>query len=178
MKAIKIIPLAAVLVALFSYSFISAAEPGGERQGGKQRFIQELGLTDEQAEQLEDLRAAHQKQMADLKAELKKSMIDLRSLTSDADFTREEFLAQHEKVTQNRNAIADARANHMLDVYDKLTSEQREKFVEKMGQFGKHGKKGFRGRRGGGPDEPGFERRGHRHGRGYGNTVPEAEKDM
>lgn len=113
-----------------------------------------LNLTDSQKEQLEKLRLDHQKAMVELKAKLEKAEIELREVTSKADFSRNEYLAAHNKIAKTRDEIQLAAANHRMDVLDLMNKDQRKILLEER-KFNQ-GKKffGMKGRGGCGFDGP------------------------
>ncbi len=114
-------------------------------------IMQELKLTDTQKDKLFSLRTEFQKKMVDLKAELQKNMISVRELRNSDNINRKEVLALTDKINDSRNKIAIARANHLMDMYEVLTPDQRaqlKKIKGKMHRMGKmkHRKEMMRGK--------------------------------
>ena len=115
------------------------------RMGGKQRpngmmfqkmnFMKKLNLTDQQKEKIADLRISFQKQMIDLRADLQKSKLDLKALRLNDNLSRADVTAAVEKINKNRDAISLAVANHMMDVYEILTPDQRKIARQEMGMM-------------------------------------------
>ena len=84
-----------------------------------------LNLTDAQKDQISKLRTDFQTKMVDLKATLQKNKIALKSLAQKQDLTRDEVLSSVEAVNKAKNDIAIAFANHLMDIREILTPEQR-----------------------------------------------------
>jgi Spy/CpxP family protein refolding chaperone len=96
---------------------------GGNMMKGK--IFEKLNLTDAQKGQMAKLRTDFQTKMVDLKANLQKDKIALKALRNKDDVTRDEVIASVEAVNKSRDAISVAMANHLMDVRDILTPEQR-----------------------------------------------------
>jgi Spy/CpxP family protein refolding chaperone len=113
----------------------------GEGFEGHMKFIREkLHLTDQQVSKIESLRSEHMKKMVDLKADLKKNMIDLKSIREKDNFTRADVISGVEKGNKIKNDMTLAKANHLLDIWETLTPEQK-KLVKENPQWlmgGKH----------------------------------------
>ena len=84
-----------------------------------------LNLTDAQKDQISKLRTDFQTKMVDLRATLQKNKIALKSLAQKQDLTRDEVLSSVEAVNKAKNDIAIAFANHLMDIREILTPEQR-----------------------------------------------------
>jgi Spy/CpxP family protein refolding chaperone len=98
----------------------------GKDFAGHVKFMREkLKLTDQQVSKIEGLRAEHMKKMIDLKAELQKSMIDLKSIREKDNFTRADVISGVEKSNKIKNDMALAKANHLFDIWETLTPEQK-----------------------------------------------------
>lgn len=89
------------------------------------RNHEQLNLTDQQKAKLEDLRMQHQEKMVDMRAELDKARIETQRLRRSDKLNRSDVINQTKKMSNIRNKMAEARANHMMDVYELLTDEQR-----------------------------------------------------
>ena len=113
----------------------------GEGFEGHKKFLREkLHLTDQQVSKIESLRSEHMKKMVDLKADLKKNMIDLKSIREKDNFTRADIISGVEKANKIKNDMALAKANHLMDLWETLTPEQK-KLVKENPQWlmgGKH----------------------------------------
>jgi Spy/CpxP family protein refolding chaperone len=130
MKSIKII-LAVLLLVIAST--IAGAQPKGNDKGhgpegpmGHMKQIREkLHLTDQQVSKIEALRSDQMKKMVDLKGNLKKTMIDLKAIKDKDNFSRNDVLAQVDKINKAKDEIAMAKANHLMDLWEILTPEQQ-----------------------------------------------------
>jgi len=127
-KTLYIILIGLLITAFASYQ--NFAQPKKERMQFKERVMEKLDLTDQQEEQIETLRLKHQKEMIDLKADLKKQELTLKELKSKKNFTRNDFLNTVKKISEAKNNIALAQANHKMDVYELLTDEQKDKWLK------------------------------------------------
>jgi Spy/CpxP family protein refolding chaperone len=93
---------------------------------GHIKFMREkLHLTDQQVTKLEGLRSEHMKKMIDLKADLEKSMIDIKSIREKDNFTRTDVISGVEKSNKIKNDMALSKANHLFDIWETLTPEQK-----------------------------------------------------
>ena len=90
-----------------------------------QKIFAKLNLTDAQKDQIAKLRTDFQTKMVDLKANLQKDQIALKALRNKDDVTRDEVITSVEAVNKSKNAISLAWANHLMDIRDILTPDQR-----------------------------------------------------
>jgi len=97
----------------------------GKRNRDKDRIHEKLNLTDEQETKIESLRISHQKQMIDFRAELEKKELELQELKYKGEYTREDYIGKIKELSEIRNRIQLARANHQMDVYELLDPEQK-----------------------------------------------------
>ncbi|MBT3254414.1 MAG: periplasmic heavy metal sensor [Candidatus Marinimicrobia bacterium] len=149
----RIIPLLLLVVALPTYALKGPAKEGAGQ--GKAGRLQEMQLTEEQEDQMQDLRYAHEKILIGLKADLKTAQLELKKLKQADEPNKKKIHAQIEKVGKQRIAIDKARADHHLEVRKVLTAEQFKVFKKKM-----RTRTGHKGGRKGGP--AGDRDQGHR----------------
>jgi Spy/CpxP family protein refolding chaperone len=97
----------------------------GKRDRDRDRIHEKLNLNDEQETKIEDLRISHQKEMIEIKAELGKKELELQELKNKGEYTREEYIGKIKELSEFRNRIQLARANHQMDVYELLDPEQK-----------------------------------------------------
>jgi Spy/CpxP family protein refolding chaperone len=115
----------------------------GMRHGmeGHKKFMREkLHLTDQQVSKVESLRSEQMKKMVDFKADLQKNKIDLKSIREKDNFTRGDIISNVEKANKIKNDMALAKANHLMDIWETLTPEQK-KLVKENPEWlmgGKH----------------------------------------
>ncbi len=97
----------------------------GKRNRNKDRIHEKLNLTDEQEAKIEDLRINHQKQMIDFRAELEKKELELQELKNKGEYTREDYIGKIKELSEIRNRMQLAGANHQMDVYELLDPAQK-----------------------------------------------------
>lgn len=133
--------LSILAVILMATAFVSVSNAQGRmgdnfnKQNFRDDLKKELNLTDAQQEKINSLRDANQKKMIDLRAQMQKDMISLRELKQKENANRNDVLAAVEKLNKSRNAIGLERTNHMLDVREVFTPEQRKLLKDKRGSF-------------------------------------------
>ena len=112
-------------------------ERRGMHQGDHYKMMKEkLNLSDTQKEAVEELTFSHKREMIDLKAAIEKNKLDMQELLSKGNYTREDYLSKVKTITDAKEKIAFAKANHRMDVYDLLTEEQRKTFDEMKCRMG------------------------------------------
>jgi Spy/CpxP family protein refolding chaperone len=125
-----------IIAAMIVLMFVTIATAGIYAQSPKvkmdkkgswmrENILDKLKLTDEQTDQISKLRTDFQTKMVDLKATLQKNTIALKALRKKDDLTRNEVIASVEAVNKAKNDIAIAIANHLMDIREILTPEQR-----------------------------------------------------
>jgi Spy/CpxP family protein refolding chaperone len=107
-----------------------------------------LGLTDDQADRLVDMRYELQKEMIKKKAALKEARLELRQLMRKAEVDKKAALSRQAELSALKADIARMRLEHRLEMRKVLSAEQLERWLkmcrkqgprEKMGHKGKHG---------------------------------------
>lgn len=119
-------------------SLVVAQEFPPEEKGFNQmRFnpMERLNLSEEQKTEFQTLHFKHQNQMIEANADLQKSELALQELKSNPNFTREELLAAVGKINDSRAKIELLKANHRMDIYEKLSPEQKKMWNEGQKQF-------------------------------------------
>ena len=100
-------------------------------QGDHYKMMKEkLNLTDTQNEAVEELHFSHKREMIDLKAAIEQVKLDKNELLSKGNYTRDDYLSKVKAISDAKEKMALAKANHRMDVYDLLTEEQRKTFDE------------------------------------------------
>ncbi len=99
---------------------------------GKEAWMDELGLSDEQIEKIDGLSTQWQKDRIDLEASVKKAQLSLDE-TIKGDASRAELEKTFENLSDAKMAYEKAQFEHVLDVRDELTDAQKEKFTPNMG---------------------------------------------
>ncbi len=131
MRKLNLAGIAAILfIALISTQFsYGQMERRGLNRGDHHKMMMEkLNLTDTQKEAVEELHFSHKREMIDLKAALEKKQLDKQELLSKGNYTRDDYLGKVTSVSDAKDKMALAKANHRMDVYDLLTEEQRTTF--------------------------------------------------
>jgi Spy/CpxP family protein refolding chaperone len=139
MRRFNLAGIAAILfIALISTQFsYSQMERRGMRLGDHHKMMMEkLNLTDTQKEAVEELHFNHKREMIDLKAALELKQLDKQELLSKGNYTRDDYLGKVTALSNAKDKMALAKANHRMDVYDLLTEEQRKTFDEMKGRMG------------------------------------------
>ncbi len=133
MRKLNSAGIAAILfIALISTQFsYGQMERRGMHQGYHHKMMMEkLDLTDTQKEAVEELHFSHKGEMIDLKSALEKKKLDRQELLSKGNYTRDDYLGNVKAISDAKEKIALAKANHRMDVYGLLTEEQRITFDE------------------------------------------------
>jgi len=127
-----------LIIVLFSTQFgYSQMERTGMHQGNHYKMMKEkLNLTDTQNEAVEELHFSHKREMIDLKADIEKKNLDRQELFTKGNYTRDDYLNKVKAISDAKEKMALAKANHRMDVYDLLTEEQRKIFDEMKGRMG------------------------------------------
>ncbi|MCK5050134.1 MAG: Spy/CpxP family protein refolding chaperone [Candidatus Cloacimonetes bacterium] len=115
--------------------FKDGGHPGmmqGMHNDGYQMMCEELDLTDEQQEQMEDLRIKNKKEMITAKANLELLEIDKRSAMKDKDFKQAKAVTK--KIFEKKQDIAISRIEQHEQRWSILTPEQKEKAEELKGE--------------------------------------------
>lgn len=127
---------AIAVIALFLMATLFVGESNAQGRMGKRQGMRmgqcfradvfsKLNLTDAQKDKINSLREAHQKTMIDLRAQVQKDALTLKDLRLKENVSRQEVISAVEKLNKSRDAMALARANHLLDVREVLTPDQR-----------------------------------------------------
>jgi len=132
----------AVLMLVFTAGISAQPSPGNGMGRGKALMAKKLNLTADQQKKIDELRTGHQRKMIDLRADIAKLQLDKKEMLKKGNYDRKTFLALDEKIIKQRNVIQTARANHQMDVYELLDSNQKEIWNSRpmMNGKGMHGK--------------------------------------
>lgn len=110
----------------------------GKRYRDKDRIHEKLNLTDEQETKIEGLRINHQKQMIEFRAELEKKELELQDLKNKGEYTRDDYIGKIKELSEIRNRMQLARANHQMDVYELLGPTQKATWNDFKKRFSGH----------------------------------------
>ena len=103
------------------------------RGEGMQRVLQQLDLTPEQLQQIEDIQEQSKNQAQALHQQMQTQREEMRSLLA-SDATPEQLQQQHQQTQDLHQQLGDNRFETMLQVREVLTSEQRTQMAELMAQ--------------------------------------------
>ena len=105
---------------------------GGPRSGGA-RLMEQLNLTAEQRQEIQEIRNEYQDKLEGRHQELRQAQDQLRELmvgiASDGDLR-----GQHQRVLGLRQGMAELYFDQMLEIRAVLTEEQRQEFSQLMQQ--------------------------------------------
>lgn len=107
-----------------------AQRPGHQRHHGfSERLIEELDLSDNQAEQIKEIYEQSRQEMVSLHEEAKEAKSDMQELWS-GNSSESQLRRQHDKVQDIHQKMGSQKFDTMLKVRRILTPEQREKMAE------------------------------------------------
>ncbi len=129
-----ILPLLLLALAVPSFGQKGAGKSGPRM--GQGFMIQELNLTAEQEEQMQNLRYDQEETLIKLRAKHQSAKLALRKLKQADEPNKKKIYAQIEKVGATRIAMDKARADHQMAIRKILTDEQFKMFQNKMGRMG------------------------------------------
>ncbi|MEE9553110.1 MAG: Spy/CpxP family protein refolding chaperone [candidate division Zixibacteria bacterium] len=155
------------ILTVFASILVLSAVASAQPRGGMMMAADELELTDQQIERLEDLRYQHQKEMIGRQAAVKEAKLELRELMRKTDVSEKGALAKQERVLKAKAEVARAKLKHKLAARKLLTEEQFEKWKKMKRGKGHRRGSGMKG----GCDGPGPGMGGHpgmRGGHGKG----------
>ncbi|AFY64927.1 Spy/CpxP family protein refolding chaperone [Geitlerinema sp. PCC 7407] len=146
--------------AFFSMPRVALAQnaPNGDREGKETRWLQDLGLSPDQLQQLQSIRGQYREPLQAKRTALRQAQDELRTrMTGDA--SDDEIRRQFQEVQRLRQEMAELRFESMLAARKIMTDEQRDRFAAKMQEHSRN-KKGPR---------QGQQGMGRGRGRGMGN---------
>ena len=120
-----------ILVLVFSLAY--AEHPRRDR-GEK---AEELGLTDEQMEDMREIRYNFEKTQIGLRAELKTSRLELRHLMMQEKPSQGEISKLVDRIADTQKRLLKQRVDKKLQMKEILTPEQFKKFMMMRGEYGK-----------------------------------------
>ena len=95
-----------------------------------QRFVSQIGLADEQQDQIREVVFAHARRMIDLKADVDKAGLDLAASVDQQDFDPAPVRAAYAVFQTARHKLENERFEMLLEVRQILTYEQWRKIEE------------------------------------------------
>lgn len=107
----------------------------GRMERGKDRLMQQLGLNQQQIRDMEAIRAKYKDRMQTSQQNLRQASEEMRRMMSGTA-SSDQIRQQHQKVQALRNEVEDLRFSSMLEMREKLTTEQRAKLDQLMKKRG------------------------------------------
>lgn len=140
MKTVSLKTLGAIVFVML-ISTAAFAQPGNRGGCNKGNGPDIPGLTEEQKQEMKNLRIEHQKEMLPLRNQLGELHAKLRTLSTGDDVNMKEVNKQLEAISSVKLQMAKKRAAHRQGIRKILNEEQRVFFDSHYGK-GFHGKKG------------------------------------
>ncbi len=91
-------------------------------------MFEKLNLTDDQKDKIDQLRLKNQEEMIDLRADMQKKRLAVKELQQKGSYSRSDYVDLVKNLNNSRDKINLARANHIMDIYELLTDQQKEIF--------------------------------------------------
>jgi len=107
---------------------------------------EELGLTDQQIDQIKEKFHSFKMQEIDARAEIKKTQLTLRMLRHDENSKESEVFRLIDDISRLRTDLQKARYSQHQEIKNILTDEQQQKIMELRKQKGEFGPRGVRGK--------------------------------
>ncbi|HEX2865993.1 MAG TPA: Spy/CpxP family protein refolding chaperone [Ignavibacteriales bacterium] len=124
--------IAVAIVAILPLGTLFAQQQQqGKGQGkfpGRQKFLQELNLTQDQKDQIQKLRTEHQKQMVDLRSEIAKTRIDIKSQFTGNNPDESKILDLTKKVSGIQADMKASAIKNWFQIYNLLNDQQKATF--------------------------------------------------
>lgn len=95
---------------------------------GRQKFLQELNLTQDQKDQIQKLRSDHQKQMVDYKSDIAKTRIDIKNLFQSNNPDEGKILDLTKKVSDTQADMKASSIKNWFQIYNLLNDQQKATF--------------------------------------------------
>jgi protein CpxP len=141
-KLKKVIPITVAIVALLTASLVFAQPYGLGRMADK------LNLSDQQQEQLENLKLQFDKDIIQKRADLKMARLDLKEIMMKTPIDEKAALKKQDQISSIRADIARTRLQHMIAAGKVLTADQLAQWKKMRRGMGE---RQGRGRKAGGP---------------------------
>ncbi|MBN1301680.1 MAG: Spy/CpxP family protein refolding chaperone [Melioribacteraceae bacterium] len=138
-----------ILVIAFTFSSLLVSQPRQKYRDSragfeKQRLSEQLNLTEEQQDKIDQLRFDHQNGAIDIRSEINKNRLKLRKMMKDGEINKDEYFALVEKNNQLNSKLKTSRAQLFLGIYELLDDNQKEIWIENR-QMNRMHRDGFRG---------------------------------
>lgn len=115
-----------IALMILAVSVVSAQQPRmQQRFQQKERPIEQLNLTDEQKEQIGELRTEWQKEQIQLNADLRVARLDLKNLFADPEASDSQIRSMMESVSDQQINLRLKQRSHRMAVRNILTPDQQ-----------------------------------------------------
>ena len=164
------------LVLLLLGLSINNAQQGRNFGEGKCRLADELNLTEEQKESINNYRYEHQESMIDLRSKIEQNRLEMDKLMDEDELDQSRILELSRTGSELKGQIQESRTRMWLNIYNTLDENQRGIWKERregLGKFG-HRMKGM-GRHGG-FNGKGYGRMGQNRGFREGGMSPNSRR--
>ena len=133
--------LAVIMIMAFSVSTIAQPRWGNRGQGkgmkGPQNCYQMIpDLTEEQEEQIEDLRTDHWKAMSEHRSDMRTLSAEYQDLMAGDDRNPKKAESKIDEITDLKNKMMKERQNHREEIRNLLNDEQKTYFDQRMQRHG------------------------------------------
>ena len=121
-----------LVIALAIPDYAQAQDMKEARSGERKAIKAELNLSEEQQEQMEELRFSHEKSMISMRSKVQLEQLELKKLKRADEPNKKKIHAQIDKVGAAKTAISKTRADHQLEIRKVLTEDQYKIFRKGM----------------------------------------------
>ena len=106
------------------------AVSSADAQRGPMWQDEDLNLTDQQQQKMDDLKFQHQKAMIQKNADLKEAKLEMRNMMRKTEVDEKAVLGKQKQISTLKAEIAEARLKHRLEMRKVLTPEQFEVLLQ------------------------------------------------
>lgn len=143
MKNLKLTAVIFCLLVVFIGS--TFAQQRQMKDGKRGRMYQELNLTQDQKEKIQEFRLNHKEYVIDIQTQIKKNRLEIEKLLMDDNFNESRLLDISHKNSELRAQIKDSRLKMLLSAYKILDTDQKKLWKRKFMRNGmENGRKAFK----------------------------------
>lgn len=110
------------------------------RLARKENWLQELNLSKEQIQKIQQIRRQYQARLTQQRQAVKQAQQSLKDMMASENASSEQIRQKFSQVQTLQQTLADTRMESMLAIRSVLNVEQRQKLTELMRQSGKSGR--------------------------------------
>ena len=130
MNKIVLILLTCLLLPVLAFAHPEGT-PDGSNSKGREKFMDELGVTPEQKAKLKDLKESKQDLPTEFEG-IKKLKAEMENLLKDPNSSESDVLTKSKELGDKISQIHENRIKHLLAMKKILTPEQFSKLLDKM----------------------------------------------